>query len=104
MNLRHAAAGVLPIAVLALGATSAIGQTDGKDTLSFAFTTAKAKAPAGYSVEGEFPKQRIIDQLVITFPAGTTFDRKAIAQCTATDEQIAAAENGVSSVCPAASK
>ena len=103
MKLRHAAAGVLPIAVLALGAPASGGQSD-KDTFSFAFTTAKAKAPAGFNAEAEFPRQRVIDQLTITFPAGTTFDRKAVVQCTATDEQITAAENGVSSACPAESK
>src|SRR5215212_9275218 len=103
MNLRHVRLGVLTAALFALSAAAAPAQT-GDDTLSFSFTTAKAKAPAGYSVEGEFPRQRIIDQITISFPAGTKFDTAAVTRCTASDEEVSNNENGVAGACPAKSK
>src|SRR5687767_11418531 len=103
MNRRHVRTGVLTVAILALSAVTATGQ-DAPDELSFAFTTAKAKAPAGVSIEGEFPRQRVIDQIVVNFPPGTKFDTAAVARCTASDEEIQNNEGGVAAACPAASK
>jgi hypothetical protein len=102
MNLRHVALGVLPLAALAIGAPAAGGQTDGKDTLSFAFTTAKAKSAAGYSIEAEFPQRRVIDQITISFPAGTKMDTSAVARCDADAARTEGAN--VADVCPPASK
>ena len=103
MNRRHVLLGALTAALLALGAVTAAGQA-GPDELSFAFTTAKPKAAAGYSVEAEFPRQRIIDRVTITFPPGSKFDTGAVTQCAATDEEIQANEGGVAGACPADSK
>jgi hypothetical protein len=104
MLLRHGAAGALTLALASLGASSALGQTDGKDTLSFAFTSAKAKTSAGYNVEGEFPRRRIIDQLTINFPPGTKIDTANVQRCATNDAAITGAANGVRDVCPAQSK
>ena len=104
MISRPARTGLLATALFAVGAAAAPAAT-APDTLSFAFTTAKAKAPAGYSVEGGFPRQRIIDRITIDFPAGTTFDTSALPKCASfTDEEVKAAERGISDICPATSK
>jgi len=103
MNRRHVRTGVLTLAILAFSAVTATGQT-APDELSFAFTTAKAKAPAGVTIEGEFPRQRVIDQIVVNFPAGSKFDTAAVTRCTATDQEIENDEQGVAGACPAASK
>ncbi|HEX8122759.1 MAG TPA: hypothetical protein VF549_16005 [Solirubrobacteraceae bacterium] len=104
MNLRHVRLGVLTAALFALLAVAAPAQTDAPDQFSFAFTTAKAKAPAGYSVEGEFPRRRIIDQIAISFPAGTKFDTAAVTRCTASEEEVSNNPDGVAGACPAESK
>jgi hypothetical protein len=104
MNRRHVRTGVLTLAILALSAVSATGQGVPPDELSLAFTSAKAKTPAGFSVEAEFPRQRIIDQIVVDFPSGTKFNTAAVTRCTATVEEIEANEGGVAGACPAGSK
>ena len=101
MNLRHVRVGVLTAALLMLGATAAPAQT-APDQFSFAFTTAKAKAPAGYSLEGEFSRQRIIDQMTVLFPAGTKIDTSAVQRCAANQADIES--KGVAGACPADSK
>ena len=104
MIRRHRALmGVLTASLLAFGAVTASGQ-DPEDQLSFAFTAAKAKSHAGYSIEAEFPRQRIIDQITVLFPASTKIDTAAVTRCTATDEEIEANEGGVAAACPAKSK
>lgn len=103
MNRRHVRTGVLTLAILAVGAYAAPAQT-APDELSFSFTTAKAKAPAGFDIEGEFPRQRVIDQITVTFPSGTKFDTAAVARCTASDQEIQDNPGGVAAACPAASK
>ena len=103
MNRRHIVAAASVATALLVAAGPAAGQT-APDQLSFSFTTAKAKAPAGWAVEAEFPRQRIIDQIAITFPAGTKFDRRATAQCTTSSADASAAPGGVAASCPAASK
>jgi hypothetical protein len=104
MNLRHVRLGVLTAALFALLAVAAPAQTDAPDQLSFAFTTAKAKAPAGYSVEAEFARRRIIDQIAISFPAGTRIDTGAVTRCTASEEEVSNNPDGVAGACPAKSK
>ena len=104
MHRRHVLAGVLTAALVIAGAATAPAQ-DPDDQFSFAFTTARTAAPAGFNIEGEFARQRIIDQIAITFPPSTRFDTRAVARCPrATDEEVQQAENGISDVCPAASK
>lgn len=103
MNLRHVRLGVLTAALLAPGAATASGQ-GAPDEFSFSFTTAKAKSAAGYAIEGEFPRQRIIDEITITFPAGSKIDTAAVTRCNASDEEIEANEGGVAGACPAKSK
>ena len=103
MHRRHVRTGALTLAILLLSAVTATGQ-DAPDEFSFAFTTAKAKAPAGVSLEGEFPRQRVIDQITVNFPAGTRFDGTAVERCTASEEEVESNEQGVAGVCPAASK
>lgn len=88
---------------MAAAATAAPAAT-APDKLDFKFTTTKAKSAAGYKVKATFPRQRIIDRITIKFPAGTKFDTRAVARCSFTDAQLEAAPNGVSDVCPAASK
>ena len=103
MNRLHVRTGVLTVAILALSAVTAAGQ-DAPDEFSFAFTSAKAKASAGVSIEGEFPRQRVIDQIIVNFPPGTRFDTAAVKRCNATDQEIENNEQGVAGACPAASK
>lgn len=104
MTSRLAHAALLAVALFAVGAAAAPAAT-APDTLSFAFTTAKAKAPAGYNIKAAFSRQRIIDRITIDFPAGTKFDTSALTKCGSfTDAQLKAAENGISDLCPASSK
>ena len=103
MNRLHVRTGVLTIAILALSAVTATGQ-DAPDEFSFAFTSAKAKTSAGVSIEGEFPRQRVIDQIVVNFPSGTKFDTAAVTRCTATDRRSRTTSRASSGACPAASK
>lgn len=104
MTSRLARTGLLATALFAVGAAAAPAAT-APDTLSFAFTTAKAKAPAGYNIEGEFPRQRIIDRITIDFPTGTKFDTSVLPKCSSfTEKELQAAEHGVSDICPAGSK
>jgi hypothetical protein len=104
MTLRHhVRLGVLTAALLALAAGPAAAQT-APDDLSFTFTTAKAGTPAGFGVEAEFPRQRIIDKITVALPSGTKVDTAAVTRCTATDQQITDNENGVAGACPAKSK
>ena len=101
MKPRHAVAGLVPLAALVLGAATPSAVAADEDSFSFAFTTAKAKSAAGYSMEAEFPTQRIIDQLTITLPRGTKVDTRAVPRCTATSEQ--AEEQPLSELCPSGS-
>src|SRR5688500_13486433 len=104
MNRRHVLAGVLTAAFVVGGGASAPAQ-DQADQLSFAFTTAAKAKPAGFSVEAEFPRQRVIDQIALSFPPGTVFNTKAVTRCPeASDEEVQQSENGISDVCPASSK
>ena len=103
MNRRHVRTGVLTAALLAAGAVAAPAQT-APDELSFSFSTAKAKTSAGFDLEGEFPRQRIIDQFVVNFPSGTKFNTAAVTRCTASDTDIQNNPDGVQGACPAASK
>lgn len=103
MTTRHARLGAFTAVLLGLGAAAAPAQT-ADDQLSFSFTTAKAKAAAGWSMEAEFPRQRIIDRLVVSFPAGTRFDRRALTQCTASQDEVSNNPEGVKGACPAAAK
>jgi hypothetical protein len=105
MNRRHVLAGVLTAACVIAGTTTAPAQDPVDDQFSFAFTTARAAAPAGFNIEAEFARQRIIDQIAITFPPNTRFDTKAVTRCPeATEEEVQQAENGISDICPASSK
>jgi transglutaminase-like putative cysteine protease len=105
MRRHHVLAGVITAACAALAIAPAAPAQDQADQFSFAFTTARAAAPAGFNIEGEFPRQRIIDQIAISFPPGTIFNSRAVRRCPRfTDEQVQQAENGVQDLCPAASK
>lgn len=103
MISRLARTGLVASALLAAAATAAPAAT-APDKFDFAFTTKNAKSAAGYKIKADFPRQRIIDRMTINFPAGTKFDTRAVVRCTATSDQVDAAPNGVSDVCPAASK
>src|SRR3712207_878647 len=102
MNHRHALAGVLSVTLLALTAGTASGQVADKDSFSFSFTTAKKKAAAGYSLEAEFPTQRIIDQLTITLPKGTKVDTGAGVECGISEDEYD--DEKLSTICPPKSK
>ncbi len=47
------------------------------DEFAFSFTTARAGAPAGFNLEGEFRRERVVYQVVFTLPRGTRLDQGA---------------------------
>jgi hypothetical protein len=100
MKPRHAL-GVLSLAALVLGASPASGAVADEDSFAFAFTTAKAKSATGYSMDAEFPTQRIIDRLTITLPRGTKVDTGAGTECGLTQDEYAGGR--VADQCPAKS-
>ncbi len=100
-------ASVVAAGLLALPAAGAPAQTP-PDEFSFSFTTARAGAPAGFNLEGEFRRQRVLYQVVFTLPRGTRLHPGAARRCRATIEQIddtmAQTPNGIRGLCPAESR
>jgi hypothetical protein len=95
-------------AALSLPATAAFAQGAQAPTVKVKLSRF-AKVASGLQLGATFGlgrdgKRRILTATKLVLPRGTTFNTKAVARCTATDDQISAAPGGAADVCPPASE
>jgi hypothetical protein len=95
------------IAALSLPA-AAFAQTAQAPTMKLKLSRF-AKGNSGMQLDATFGtgadgNPRILTETKLSLPRGTVFNTKAIARCTATQEQISAAPGGAADVCPPGSE
>jgi len=89
---------------LCLTATAAFAQSATAPTLKLQLSRF-AKGPSGVTATATFGtgadgKPRILTATKVSLPKGSVFNTKAVARCTATQDQINASQGGAADVCP----